>query len=180
MIGSISTAIAAGSIGSIPPGIMTSELYGYNGAYFVTDSIHAGYGYWIKTSQDGKLILSSSSPAQTNRLHIVRTTDLPPSAPPDHLSNSGSSRPMVFELFQNYPNPFNPGTSIKYVLPKSAWVSLKVFNMLGEKIATLVEGIEDAGYHQVEWDASGQSSGVFYYRLKSDSFVETRKLVLLK
>ena len=89
--------------------------------------------------------------------------------------------PLRFSLMQNYPNPFNPTTTIKYALPKASKVKLEVFNLLGQKVATLVNGFKQAGYHQVTFDGSRLPSGVYYFRLQTDKgFIKTRKLVLLK
>ncbi len=97
------------------------------------------------------------------------------------IKHSLSIKPQQFELNQNYPNPFNPITTIKYALPKGGKVKLEVFNLLGQKVTTLVNGFKQAGYHQVTFDGSGLPSGEYYYRLQTDKgFVQTRKFVLLK
>jgi len=88
--------------------------------------------------------------------------------------------PTAFALEQNYPNPFNPTTRIQYTLAAQAHVSLKIFNVVGQEVATLANGIQEAGYKSVVWNASGVSSGVYFYRLQAGSFTETRKLILLK
>ena len=88
--------------------------------------------------------------------------------------------PLTTGLFQNYPNPFNPKTAITFSLPRSEEVSLKIFNLLGQETVTLVLGTRDAGTHTVQWDATGQPSGVYFYRLQAGEFVETKKLVLLR
>ncbi|TAK59850.1 MAG: T9SS type A sorting domain-containing protein [Bacteroidetes bacterium] len=88
--------------------------------------------------------------------------------------------PKEYALSQNYPNPFNPLTVIKYSVVSNQYVSLKVYNILGEEIATLVDGIQDAGYKIHEWNANGLPSGVYFYRLQAGAFVETKKLVLLR
>ena len=86
----------------------------------------------------------------------------------------------MFFLHQNYPNPFNPSTTIKFELPKSSDVRLSVFDMLGREVSVLVNERRDAGVHEVKFDASGFSSGVYFYRLRAGDFVETRKLVLVR
>jgi len=90
------------------------------------------------------------------------------------------SVPARFALDQNYPNPFNPSTTIRYGLPHKSVVRLTVFNTLGQQIATLVQGDQEAGYHEVRFDASGLSSGVYFYRLTAGTYVETRRLLLLR
>jgi hypothetical protein len=83
-------------------------------------------------------------------------------------------------LNQNYPNPFNPTTSIKFGLPEKANVGLAIYNQLGEKIATLVNGELSAGYHKVEWNASDMTSGIYFYEIKTDKFSAVKKLILMK
>lgn len=87
--------------------------------------------------------------------------------------------PSMYALEQNYPNPFNPSTTIRYGLPVRAQVVLTVFNILGQLVATLVQGEEDAGYHEVRFEATGLSSGVYFYQLKAGEFVQTKKLLLI-
>ena len=90
------------------------------------------------------------------------------------------SSPQRFVLYQNYPNPFNPSTTIRYELPKESIVSLKIYNLLGQEVATLVNESKQPGRYQVQWNAQGLSSGVYFYRLQAGEYVETRKLMLLK
>jgi len=89
-------------------------------------------------------------------------------------------RPATFMLHQNYPNPFNPTTIINYELRITNEVNLSIYNVLGQKIATLVSGKQTAGYHQVEWDASRFATGVYYYVLKAGEFRDVKKMVLIK
>ena len=88
--------------------------------------------------------------------------------------------PAHFILDQNYPNPFNPSTTIRYGLPHTSNVTLTVFNTLGQLVAQLVNGEQEAGYHEVRFDGTGLSSGVYFYRLKAGDFVETKRLMLMK
>jgi Secretion system C-terminal sorting domain len=88
--------------------------------------------------------------------------------------------PTIYKLSQNYPNPFNPSTTIEYSIPKTSFVSLKIYDILGTEVATLVNEEKPAGNYQVSFDASSLSSGVYFYRLPAGSFVETKKMILLK
>ena len=90
------------------------------------------------------------------------------------------TQPRSIELEQNYPNPFNPTTTIRYGLPNRSHVLLTVYSTLGQKVAELVNGDINAGYHEVNFNAGYLASGVYFYRLLAGSFVETRKLILLK
>lgn len=93
--------------------------------------------------------------------------------------------PATFELAQNYPNPFNPATRIKFGLPSNSLVTLKVYNLLGQEIATLVDETVKAGTHETEWNGKDKngadvSSGIYFYKLTAGDFVETKKMMLVK
>jgi predicted GH43/DUF377 family glycosyl hydrolase/dienelactone hydrolase len=92
----------------------------------------------------------------------------------------GKQIPKEFSLYQNYPNPFNPSTSIEFDLPKTSEVTLNIFNILGEEVATLISGRLSAGSYSYDWDASGFASGVYLYHLTAGDFIATKKLILLK
>ena len=87
---------------------------------------------------------------------------------------------MEYTLSQNYPNPFNPVTTIRFSIPQREFVSLTVFDALGREIEVLAEGISEAGEFEVLFNADGIAGGVYYYQLRTNSFSETRKLVVLK
>jgi hypothetical protein len=86
----------------------------------------------------------------------------------------------TYALYQNYPNPFNPVTTIKYQLAQANPVDIGVYNLLGQKVATLVSGKQSAGKYEIKWDASGVSSGMYFYRIHAGKFVATKKLIVLK
>ena len=88
--------------------------------------------------------------------------------------------PIAYTLYQNYPNPFNPVTSIDYILPKESRTILTIYDLLGHEVAQLVNRIQRAGVYSVKWNASNVSSGVYFYKLQSDDFIQTRKMLLLK
>lgn len=96
------------------------------------------------------------------------------------ISSNGNEIPEKFNLSQNYPNPFNPVTNISFSLPKSGFVSLKVFDVMGREVASLVNKDVTAGSYTVDFDASRLSSGVYFYRLTSGEFSDTKKLMLIK
>ncbi len=86
----------------------------------------------------------------------------------------------VFTLEQNYPNPFNPSTTISYSLSQSELVQLKVYDILGREVATLVNAVKSPGIYHVEFDAKNLASGIYYYQMKSGSFIQTKKMIFMK
>jgi hypothetical protein len=94
--------------------------------------------------------------------------------------NSSPPIPKEFELYQNYPNPFNPSTTISYALPQQSHVTLTVYNVLGQQVATLVNETQNAGFYDVKFDGAGLASGMYFYRLQAGNVVQTKKLLLLK
>jgi hypothetical protein len=88
--------------------------------------------------------------------------------------------PAAYTLSQNFPNPFNPTTTIRYGVPVRTHLTLTVFNTLGQKVAELVNGEVEAGYHDVQFDASKLASGVYFYQLKAGNRVQARKLLLIR
>lgn len=96
------------------------------------------------------------------------------------VTSVSEEKPLAYRLEQNYPNPFNPSTKIRYSIKAHGSTTLKVFNLLGREVATLVDKRQDAGSYAVDWDAAGLPSGVYFYKLESGSFTETRKLMLVR
>jgi hypothetical protein len=304
LIGSVGHPVAATSLQTIPPGIIDSKLFGFNNGLFLTDTIQPGYGFWIKLTSPGSIILPPASAQQfippkesadfvgmnavsfrtalgyTQTLYFGENTTvpgleaeykLPPSFPgvfsaqftgysgpatmmrvipkgtsgvyqlpvtlqavdfpltvnvqlshPGGYSyflsddatsypltdgktiviqgdstqgpvtktwlltvSSSSALPTVYALTQNYPNPFNPGTAINFEIPQTSRVRLEIFNLLGEKVATLIDREMGGGYYSVPFDGSHFSSGIYYYRLlaqagTSDVVQLTKKMLLVK
>jgi len=103
-----------------------------------------------------------------------------PTGNPTAVENIESEFPSEFILAQNYPNPFNPTTSIQYAVGSHQFVTLKVYDLLGNEVATLVNEEKSSGVYNVNFDAAGLSSGMYLYKLQAGSFVETKKMILLR
>jgi hypothetical protein len=293
LIGSISSDVPVASITSVPPDIIASTFFGYNGSYTVADTIFPAEGYWVKTSAGGKLILSvvpiakssvqwsgksskqwnriiiSDSRGRAQTLYVASRLEIgvspsyftmppvPPSGAFDvrfgsnqflevcennntstfpikissaeypitvswdihstansvslsvggqaiPINSSGSTIiengnstlsltvtasveiPQDYTLEQNYPNPFNPTTTFRYGLPTRSSVRISIYDILGQKIQEVFHGVQDAGYHNVDWSAT-VSSGLYLYRLEATgvtesdkSYTQMKKMVLLK
>ena len=196
MIGSISTPISVYNITSDPAGMVTSELFGYNGRYVMTDTLLPGRGYWIEVSRDGLLFLDTVETLAKKTNLIRRLLNDAPPPPPGEGNTSEKVLPREYALNQNYPNPFNPTTTVSYGIPCRSHVKLEIFNTLGQVVATLVIAEQEAGYYDIPWQPN-TSSGLYFYRLyakgvsayggeatsTSDpgkSFSQVRKMILIK
>jgi hypothetical protein len=155
---------------------------------------------YLACDTQGRLMAIIGSGAQTNTLYAIDTLTgtgtligstgvtglLAIAMRTDSSGTSGvapgtmAGMPASFALEQNYPNPFNPTTVIQYSLPRATAVTLRVYNLLGQEVRTLVNGNQPAGQHSVEFDATSLASGVYLYKLEAGTFVATRKLLLLR
>jgi len=99
---------------------------------------------------------------------------------PATLIENDDSPVNDFKLSQNYPNPFNPSTIIEYSLPQYGYVTLKIYDILGREIATLINEEKPIGSYEVEFDATGLTSGIYFYRIQTPNFTQTKKMILLK
>jgi hypothetical protein len=180
MIGSATQAVLVTDIGSIPPEMTTSQFFGYSGSYVIADTLEPGDGYWVKTDRDGQLILNSGTKAfALNRIRIMDHGETPP-PPPESREVSSSRKPTTYMLEQNYPNPFNPSTNFQFSIVNSQLTILKVYDVLGREVATLVNEVKQPGFYTVKWDASGIPTGMYFYRLQTKDYVETKKLILIR
>ena len=130
-------------------------------------------GYVPATPQSGTISYSGSGAPISATLNFSMTAVT-------GVAPTPSAQPATFALGQNYPNPFNPSTTISYALPVSGNVSLKVFNLLGQEVASLVNGFQNAGSHTINFTAHGMASGVYFYRLQSQGEMVTRRMILLQ
>ncbi|MGB2768645.1 MAG: T9SS type A sorting domain-containing protein [Candidatus Zixiibacteriota bacterium] len=135
-------------------------------------------------AQRGKKVLESDADSFITqaediiwRLQEGIWEEIPPSPKTAH---ENSQIPSGFELSQNYPNPFNPVTQISYTLPQDGCVALNIYNVLGQKVATLVDEYQEAGRKTLDWEAKGLSSGIYFYRLSVGDFTDTKKMLLTK
>ena len=160
--------------------------------YVSTDSItfsEVASGEWVG---DAKMKVVTFPPAQARYLKIEALSannnfaaatefEIGTETSTTGIENrQGNSLPENFKLEQNYPNPFNPTTNIKYSIPQSGFVTLKVYNMLGQEVATLVNQQQKVGEYNVDFDASNLASGLYVYSLKSGDYSLTKKMILLK
>jgi hypothetical protein len=139
---------------------------------------------------DGKAMIvypddQQSSPPQTYFIKqtggsIVTSTAARTSTQPNHVQESHSTVPDRYVLQQNYPNPFNPSTIINYDLASTGYTQLKVYNVLGEEVASLIDKVQDAGSYSIRFDASRLSSGIYFYKLVAGKFVDVKRLMILK
>ncbi len=171
-IWSANITFPAGNIGG--PG-----LYKYGMFYSGEDTVNGGYHPMDNEFKDGSvnhylnvkvgpmLVINDTFGDAT---HVITTG----------IEKSDNQIPMRFSLEQNYPNPFNPSTIIKYSVPKSQLVVLKIYNILGQEVASLVNTEQQAGNYEVTFDASKLASGVYIYNLTSGNFSSTKKMMLLK
>ena len=119
-----------------------------------------------------KLILHTNKGMKS--ILLTGVCDIPP------FAANGIEGLNEYKLSQNYPNPFNPVTTIKYQFPERGFVTLKVYDVLGNEVATLVNEEKPAGGYEVEWNASDLPSGIYFYRMRAGNFIDTKKLILLK
>lgn len=141
-----------------------------------SNTIHA-----IELQSDGKILVGgisqSDSPMLTSKFTLARYTG---SSGNVGIKDINQEQIASYYLLPNYPNPFNPSTKISWQVPVGSWQTIKIYDVLGKEIATLVDEYKPAGSYEVEWDASNYPSGVYFYQLKADSFIEIKKMILIK
>lgn len=161
------TVVLKGSYGS--PTYVTTN----SGVSFNSTTIGGGCGAGIIVPERGYLLAMQCSGLLKMNISYTILTDI-------NVSMNNSLIPNEYELIQNYPNPFNPSTNIKFALPKSENISLKIYDQLGREIMTLAEGVKNAGTYEITFNASNLTSGIYFYKLNSGSVSLTKKMLLVK
>ncbi len=137
-----------------------------NAAAFTDSTVVVGQNYYYRVKAYNSLVQS----AYSNEFSITVT----------NVASDQKNIPDKFYLYQNYPNPFNPSTVIRYDIPSAAFVTLKIYNVIGKELATLVSEEKQPGEYSVSFNADRLSSGIYFYRILAGNFMETRKFILLK
>jgi hypothetical protein len=96
------------------------------------------------------------------------------------VKESDENIPAGFKLEQNYPNPFNPSTKISYQIPNASRVTLRVYDVLGREVSTLINSEQNSGYHEVAFNGSKLSSGIYFFRMQAGNYISTKKMILMK
>lgn len=177
---------------------VVSSLHTHTGSFSVHLVVTNNYAYWA----EGVLgVIDISNPENPTQITTFQGKDVGRGVAVNHnsvlfaaqsqgvwilrnnlVTNVIDDNPIShnYELSQNYPNPFNPSTIISFSIPVRERVELKIFNSLGQEVAALINKELEAGIHRIEFNAASYASGVYFYRLKTDNFVQTKKLLLLK
>jgi hypothetical protein len=185
-VGNATTVIKDWTEAEIPGGIPTSagwhhlavEVEGNQFRFFFNGNELPGGPYTDDTFSNGWIgayvwdQLVSPCSLFIDDIYVISTTT--------GIQDTRSGLISCYDLYQNYPNPFNPLTKIKYQIPEKSFVALKVFDALGNEVMTLVNEEKVVGNYQVEFNAVGLPSGVYFYRIKAGDFLETKKMVLIK
>jgi hypothetical protein len=135
--------------------------------------------FWFLT-KNGSMVYIETNSSQPDTGDIVATQYMYGMAESPIGVTVSPQFPIHFILFQNYPNPFNPSTAISYSIPKTSLVTIKVYDVLGKEIATLINEEKPAGNYNINFDGSNLTSGVYFYRMQAGNFSETKKLILLR
>ena len=155
------------------------NTFGANGKLTTSIGTSQSYANSLAIDGNGKILVGgySSNGSNYSVLTLVRYNG---STQTEVKGDNNSATPMSFVLEQNYPNPFNPSTSIRYSIPKTSLVILKVYDILGREVATLVNEEKPIGTYQINFDASSLASGIYFYKIQAGSFTQTKKMILLK
>lgn len=166
---------SVGTTGSITNGSLARSAQSSLVTFDILSFLHPGTNVITIRAANGNFGCGSG-PYSCNTAGVVFGTV----GPVDVKETEGAEIATAFALLQAYPNPFNPETKINFQIPQTSYVELKVFDLLGREVATLVNERMNPGTYSASWDASGFASGVYLYRIKAGQFVVTKKLLLLR
>ncbi len=172
--GTIRPLDTAATIASSNPSFTVGDIT--SGEVRLSSPVRIAFSTWCAGTRDIRFELLFSS----NATQYWRDTIKIQVVDPIGFVHEQEQIPTTYELDQNFPNPFNPSTTIRYGLPQKSAVHLSIFNTLGQQVAQIVNGDMDAGHHEVRFDGSSLSSGVYFYRIQAGGFVETKRLMLLR
>ncbi|MDH3251835.1 MAG: T9SS type A sorting domain-containing protein [Ignavibacteria bacterium] len=144
-----------------------------------TDLISGAVSYIFLAKNGATVRATAIAPASPDS-GIISVRSVQWTGPTSTDVDVAAAIPEEFALMQNYPNPFNPSTTIRFTLPEQSHVTLKVFNLLGEEVATLLDGVREAGEESITFDAAHLATGVYLYRLVAGDFVQTKRMVLIR
>jgi hypothetical protein len=156
-----------GTVVALPSASNVWQNIKYNLSAFAGQTVYIGFRYNMDLSVDGVMV-------NIDDIFVGNHSGV------SNIAPVNSAIPKSYALLQNYPNPFNPITKINFDIPKSGFVTLKVLNALGKEMVTLVNGVVNPGTYSVDFDGTKLSSGAYFYRLESNGFVSTRKMMLIK
>jgi hypothetical protein len=158
-----------------------------------TGGFNQGSTYWVNNLYSDTSIqvlgselanFSVTLPAYGSAVYTISTEEqtvvLPPIPPIVSVDEETNAQPDDYNLYQNYPNPFNPSTTIRYSIIQPDIVRIKIYDILGREVKTLVNELKQAGSYEVQFDAKGLASGIYLYRIETGSFIQTKKMILLK
>ena len=181
LFGSADTSLASlTALNTSPLPLRQASYFTFNPAdtnvsYYVGLEVKNGAKFRLRVYAWNQTSSASATKYIYTQNIIIKGTTTPASA-----VEGETEIPANFKLEQNYPNPFNPTTSISYSIPKTAFVTLKVYNLIGQEVASLVNEIKDPGNYKSTFDASKLSSGIYFYRLEAGNFVSIKKMALMK
>jgi CSLREA domain-containing protein len=160
---------------------VSANIYAVNGTIFLDKGTVATGAFFAKVVRVGYAVKLNLASAFTGSIPISK-------AAIGHVpveQEQPAALPASFQLLQNYPNPFNPTTTIRYTLPQQTNVTIAIYNVLGQEVTRLVDGVQPQGYHETSWNGRNGnglsvSSGIYFYRMKAGDFVEIKKMILMK
>jgi hypothetical protein len=192
LVGGISFPVPAASLTSEPPGMLFSRFFGWEGNYRIEDTLRPGRGYWVKSADAGKLIISAAggtaNPQSLTHIRFIEDAGMPPE-PPGYSTDNSTSRPTAYALRNPYPNPFNPSVTLGYDLPEEGFVTARIYDALGREIALIENAYHRPGTYMLKWDGmsggTASPAGCYFCRwsvVSPDGQVTmmVRKLLLLR